>query len=515
MPQVEPPFGIATLRLFPDERLVRRAVAGDRRAFAAIYRRYQQDLYRFSLAIVRDPEDAADALQSTMVKAMRALPGEERQIQLKPWLYRIAHNESVELLRRRRAYVPDSDVPTLAPGPHEEAERRARLRALLADLDDLPERQRGALLMREMSGLGLDEIAAALDASPAVVRQTIYEARNSLRQMESGREMGCESVARAISEADGRVARRRDLRAHLRECPSCRRFRDEMGRRQADLAAVGMPALGIAGAIKGLIGVKGAASGVAGAVGEGVGPAVGVSVIAKSAATVAVVAAIGVSVADRGAPLGGGLPDGADGAAPSGGPVAPGAPAGALATARRPEPGAAAARRRHDGPRAGGPIPADSADPDRTGGRGGRVPSGVTVVAPPFPESGPVTGAGRGPGASQPQPPQVANPTPSTAPNAGSEAPAVPADPDPHHGVPPEPGREPDPGRGEPPAEAPGPEIASEANGGGQAPGHGGTPPGHGGTSPGRSGAPPGAAKGHSKDSGPPDPSAAPALGMP
>ena len=60
------------------------------------------DLYRFCLAIVGGPQDAQDALQNTMVKALRALPGEEREIQLKPWLYRIAHNEAIDLLRRRR-----------------------------------------------------------------------------------------------------------------------------------------------------------------------------------------------------------------------------------------------------------------------------------------------------------------------------------------------------------------------------------------------------------------------------
>ncbi len=71
-------------------------------SFAAIYRRYHQDLYRYCLAIVGNPEDAQDALQNTMVKVLRALPGEKREIKLKPWLYRIAHNESIELLRRRR-----------------------------------------------------------------------------------------------------------------------------------------------------------------------------------------------------------------------------------------------------------------------------------------------------------------------------------------------------------------------------------------------------------------------------
>src|SRR5215204_5601904 len=86
----------AGARLLSDERLARRAAGNDERSFAEIYRRYNQSLYRFCLSIVGNPEDAGDALQNTMFKALKALPGEERQIQLRPWLYRVAHNEAVE-----------------------------------------------------------------------------------------------------------------------------------------------------------------------------------------------------------------------------------------------------------------------------------------------------------------------------------------------------------------------------------------------------------------------------------
>src|SRR6185503_19840559 len=95
-----------------DERLAQRAAAGDSRAFAAIYRRYQADLYRYCLAIVGNPADAQDALQNTMVQALRALPGEEREINLKPWLYRVARNAAINLLRARRE-TAEADVELL------------------------------------------------------------------------------------------------------------------------------------------------------------------------------------------------------------------------------------------------------------------------------------------------------------------------------------------------------------------------------------------------------------------
>ena len=298
--RAEPGAGVA--RLLSDERLARRGAAGDRRALTAIFDRYHQRLYRYCLAIVGDSQDAQDALQNTMVKVLRALPGEERQIQLKPWLYRIAHNESIELIRRRRETRP-LDVELAAPGSGlaAETESRERLRRLIADLDELPERQRGALVMRELGGLEFAEIGDALGTSAAVARQTLYEARLGLRQMDDGREMSCEQVTRALSDGDGRVARRRDVRAHLRACAGCRRFREEIEGRERDLAALSpLPALAVAGLLHGLLGGNGGGGGLAAGLGGGAAKSLGASAALKGGATLAVVAAIGVGAADRG-----------------------------------------------------------------------------------------------------------------------------------------------------------------------------------------------------------------------
>jgi RNA polymerase sigma factor (sigma-70 family) len=296
--------GAGLLGMLSDDRLARRAVGGDQRAFAAIFRRYHQSLYRFCLAIVGNPEDAQDALQNTMVKVLGALPGEERRIELKPWLYRIAHNESIDLLRRRRETRElDAEQPSQGPGLAEEAAVRERLRHLFADLEELPERQRETLVMRELGGLGFAEIGAALGTSAAVARQTVYEARLSLRQMDEGREMDCETVTRALSDGDGRVIRRRDVRAHLRSCAGCRRFREEIEGRRKDFAALSpLPAVAAAGLLQGLVGSVGGSSsgGLAAALGGGAAKSVGASAALKGAATVAVVAAVGVTAADRG-----------------------------------------------------------------------------------------------------------------------------------------------------------------------------------------------------------------------
>jgi RNA polymerase sigma factor (sigma-70 family) len=331
-----------------DERLALHGAQGDRRAFEAIYRRYHQDLYRFCLAMLGSPHDAQDTLQNTMVKVLRALPGEEREIKLKPWLYRIARNESIETLRRRRERV-EPELEQAAPAAMQIAERaedRERLRRLFTDLEQLPGRQRGALVMRELSGLSFEEIAKAFETTPATARQAVYEARLSLRQMEEGREMGCDAAMRALSEADGRSRRRRDLRAHLRHCASCRAFAAEIDERRAELAALApLPLAAASGVLHGVLmskasgalaggGTAGGASGggtLGGATAGGAGKVVASSAIAKSAATVAVAALVGVSAAGRAGlidvPLAG---HGGSGGS-SGGPIAPAAHARASA----------------------------------------------------------------------------------------------------------------------------------------------------------------------------------------
>jgi RNA polymerase sigma factor (sigma-70 family) len=311
MSEAAVPAGLS--RLHSDERLTRRAVGGDERAFAAIFRRYHQSLYRFCLAIVGNPEDAQDALQNTMIKVMRALPGEERTIELKPWLYRIAHNESIDLLRRRRE-TRELDSEQAAPGYGlaEDVATRERLRRLLVDLRELPERQREVLVMREMAGLGFEEIGVALETSGAVARQTLYEARQSLRQMEEGREMDCDAVTRALSDDDGRVIRRRDVRAHLRSCAGCREFRDDVKSRRQDFASLApLPTVAAAGMLQGLIGGGSQAAtggGVAAALGGGAAKTIATSAVVKGVATVAVVTAVGVTAADRTGAIHLGLP---------------------------------------------------------------------------------------------------------------------------------------------------------------------------------------------------------------
>ena len=190
-----------------------------------IFERHQQALVRYCQSIVGNAHDAADALQNTMVRALSALPGETRAIALRPWLYRIAHNESISLIRARRsdgelyeaAGVGDTRLDAIT-------ESRDRLRQLGSDLRELTDQQRCALVMHELGGLEFAELGAVLGISDAAAKQSVYEGRRALQSLQEGRQMDCGAVRRTLSGGDGRSLRAKKIRGHLRDCSVCQTF---------------------------------------------------------------------------------------------------------------------------------------------------------------------------------------------------------------------------------------------------------------------------------------------------
>ncbi len=230
-------------RLLSDGVLARCVGRGDPHAFAVIYQRYHVPIYHYCCALVRDADDAHDALQATMVAALEGLRKIEQPVErLKPWLYRIAHNESISLLRRRKATVELETTAFADVSAQERAAANDRLAEMLADLAEMPARQSGALLLRELNGLGYDEIASVLGVSQPAARRAVCDARLALTECRTGREEICDTIRSELSHADGRVLRGRRVRAHLRDCAGCREFHASAAGRRRLLA--GLPALG-------------------------------------------------------------------------------------------------------------------------------------------------------------------------------------------------------------------------------------------------------------------------------
>jgi RNA polymerase sigma factor (sigma-70 family) len=169
------------LRTQSDRRLVRLVREGYETAFEEIVRRYSAPLRRYAAAIVGSHAD--DVTQDSFAKALQALRREqEAEIELRPWLYRIVRNTALNDLRDRPRQA--EELAAAIAGGHsaaEEAEQREELTELMARLQALPEPQRAAIVMRELEGLGHEEIAAALGITGGAARQAIHRARTTLR----------------------------------------------------------------------------------------------------------------------------------------------------------------------------------------------------------------------------------------------------------------------------------------------------------------------------------------------
>ena len=166
-----------------DESLVRLTRAGSNAAFAAIVERYRGPLLGYCGRML-GPDEAEDAVQQTFANALRALRADARAVDLRPWLYRIAHNHSVNSLNRRgRDYEQLDEQYDGVPQPPDILEQKQRLTDVVTALDGLPERQRRAILARELEGRSHEEIARSMRATAPVVRQLIHRARTRLRDV--------------------------------------------------------------------------------------------------------------------------------------------------------------------------------------------------------------------------------------------------------------------------------------------------------------------------------------------
>jgi RNA polymerase sigma factor (sigma-70 family) len=168
------------LRTQPDRRLVTLVREGYEAAFEEIVRRYGRPLGRYAASIVGSRSE--DVTQDAFSKALLALRRDDAEIDLRPWLFRIVRNTALNDLRDSPP-SPEALAEAITGGgnPAEELERREELADLIKRLQALPEPQRAAIVMRELEGLGHEEIAAALGLSGGAARQAIYRARQALR----------------------------------------------------------------------------------------------------------------------------------------------------------------------------------------------------------------------------------------------------------------------------------------------------------------------------------------------
>jgi RNA polymerase sigma factor (sigma-70 family) len=240
----------APLRRFhSDERLIALIRAGDVAAFEALVQRYRGRLLSFCRHMLRSQEDAEDVLQEVFASSYRAIVADEREINVRPWLYRIARNMCLKHIARRRPAadggVEELELPS-GVTTLDTVGVREDLRQVVADVRELPETQRTALLLREIDGLSYDQIAQAMDTTVPGVKSLLVRARVTLAETAEGRLLTCEVVQLELLDAAcGRLRLSGAARRHAKSCDFCGAYQSELGvgRRAAALLPLGPVAL--------------------------------------------------------------------------------------------------------------------------------------------------------------------------------------------------------------------------------------------------------------------------------
>ena len=171
-----------------DGALVRAARLGDDDAFGELVDRYGPGMLRYARRLVNGSDaDAGEVVQEAFISAWKSLDSFRGESSLKTWLFRLVHRRAVDLLRHRRPTPIDDDllsrvVRVADDNPLQDVLDSELLEALQEALDELPWNQRSAWLLREVEGLGYDEIAHAMGTTVGSVRGHLHRGRRQLAE---------------------------------------------------------------------------------------------------------------------------------------------------------------------------------------------------------------------------------------------------------------------------------------------------------------------------------------------
>ncbi|MCX7798755.1 MAG: sigma-70 family RNA polymerase sigma factor [Fimbriimonadales bacterium] len=166
--------------------LIQRAQAGEKVAFELLMDRHRPMLYSMALRMLRNPDDANDVVQESVLKAWRNLSEFDAERPIRPWLCRICANCCVDVVRdRRRDGQPLDDHQNKIADPFEmekAATSQIQHGAVLSAIERLPERYREIILMRHFRHMDVGEIAVALNKPEGTIKSWLFRARSLLRK---------------------------------------------------------------------------------------------------------------------------------------------------------------------------------------------------------------------------------------------------------------------------------------------------------------------------------------------
>jgi RNA polymerase sigma-70 factor (ECF subfamily) len=185
-----------------DQVLIEKIRTGDFQAFESLVTRYEAKVYRLALRMLRNPQDAEDALQETFLQVFRGLAGFEGRSQFSTWLFRLATNVCLMRIRHRETepskllpledYLPkleEGDSPQMiewADRPEDALLSKESREKMMEALDKLPPEYRAVFILRDIEGFSNAETGESLGISVAAVKSRLHRARLALRGMLSG-----------------------------------------------------------------------------------------------------------------------------------------------------------------------------------------------------------------------------------------------------------------------------------------------------------------------------------------
>jgi RNA polymerase sigma factor (sigma-70 family) len=251
------------LAAFGDDRLVAQVRRGNEAAFEVLYDRHHAAVLSYCRHMLGSRDEAEDALQQAFVSAHGDIVASDKPIRFKAWIYAIARNRCLSVLRARREIPSDNLERVSTAGLGEEVQHRADLKELLADMQELPEDQRAALILSELGDLSHAEVAEVIECEVAKVKSLVFQARSGLIERRQARETPCQEIREQLATLRGGALRRGPLRRHVKACPGCTEFRDEVRRQRQMVAAVlpVVPTLGLKESALAAVGVSASTAG--------------------------------------------------------------------------------------------------------------------------------------------------------------------------------------------------------------------------------------------------------------
>ncbi len=185
-----------------DLTLVKRVRSGDQRAFKLLVERYQRKVYSVALGMLKDREEAYDVSQEAFVKVYKYLDHFKGDSSFYTWLYRITVNVCIDVIRRRKAGGKTEDVEfdetlqvdsaeahlgalgsRLGTNPQKSALRRELAEKIQEALEQVPEKHRAILLLREIEGMSYEDLARVLDIPKGTVMSRLFHARLKVQKI--------------------------------------------------------------------------------------------------------------------------------------------------------------------------------------------------------------------------------------------------------------------------------------------------------------------------------------------